>query len=239
MSPELFAFVFVGVVTQTMTGFGFNVVAVTLGSLLLPLETWLPVVITLNIPMTAWIAARNHRHIDWALVLRRVLPLMLLGGAAGLALVFALTGDGLKRLFGALVVVIAARELFKLLRGTPPPANPRGATPWMLAAGVAQGMYGSGGPFLVHALARLQLGKAVFRASMIVVWLVLNVLLVIAYAAKGWWTPATGQQVLWLLPLLPVGIWLGNWLHVHAPERRFAIAVQGVLLAAGLALLLR
>ena len=125
MSPELFAFVFVGVVTQTMTGFGFNVVAVTLGSLLLPLETWLPVVITLNIPMTAWIAARNHRHIDWALVLRRVLPLMLLGGAAGLALVFALTGDGLKRLFGALVVVIAARELFKLLRGTPPPANPR------------------------------------------------------------------------------------------------------------------
>lgn len=230
-----------GVVTQTMTGFGFNVVAVTLGSLLLPLEFWLPVVITLNIPMTGWIAWQERVHINWPLVLRRILPLMIAGGVLGLAALFLVSGSWLKHGFGVLVVLIALRELRKLLMVThaAPAANSTGAPPWMFAAGIAQGMYGCGGPFLVHALTRLNLGKSAFRASMIVVWLTLNCLLVVAYLIKGWWTAEVAVQTAWLLPVLPLGIWLGNWLHDHAPARQFAIVVQCVLLAAGLALAVR
>ncbi|MBR9813728.1 sulfite exporter TauE/SafE family protein [bacterium] len=238
LHAALAAIVLGGLITQTMTGFGFNVVAVTLGSLMVPLDAWLPVVITLNIPMSAWIAVQERAHINWPLVLRRILPLMIAGGVLGLAALFLVSGDWLKRGFGLLVVAIALRELYKLLIAGQPamPVSTKGAPPWMFAAGIAQGMYGSGGPFLVHALTRLNLGKATFRASMIVVWLTLNCLLVVAYVAKGWWTASVGVQTAWLLPLVPVGIVIGNWLHNHAPARQFAIVVQCVLLAAGLAL---
>lgn len=240
LHAALGAMVLGGVVTQTMTGFGFNVVAVTLGSLLLPLQFWLPVVITLNIPMTAWIAWQERTHINWPLVVQRILPLMIAGGVLGLAALFLVSGTWLKRVFGIMVVIIALRELRKLLIAQRAvPASGRGAPPWMFAAGIAQGMYGCGGPFLVHALTRLNLGKAAFRASMIVVWLSLNCLLVVAYLLKGWWTVPVAAQTAWLLPMLPLGIWLGNWLHDHAPARQFAIVVQCVLLAAGLALAVR
>ena len=240
LHAALGAMVLGGVITQTMTGFGFNVVAVTLGSLFLPLEFWLPVVIALNIPMTAWIAWQERAQINWPLVLQRILPLMIAGGVLGLAALFLVPGTGLKRVFGVMVVIIALRELHKLLVDQDPkPASGRGASPWMFAAGIAQGMYGCGGPFLVHALTRLNLDKATFRASMIVVWLTLNCLLLVAYLANGWLTAEVAVQAAWLLPLLPLGIWLGNWLHDHAPARQFAIVVQCVLLAAGLALAFR
>ena len=241
LHAALGAIVLGGLITQTMTGFGFNVVAVTLGSLLVPLEAWLPVVITLNIPMSAWIAVQERQHILWSLVLKRILPLMIVGGVLGLAALFIVSGDWLKRGFGLLVVAIALRELYKLLiaREAAAPSSSKGAPPWMFAAGIAQGMYGSGGPFLVHALTRLNLGKASFRASMIVVWLTLNCLLVLAYVIKGWWTASVGIQTAWLLPLVPIGILIGNWLHNHAPARQFAIVVQCVLLAAGLALVIK
>ena len=45
-----------------------------------------------------------------------------------------------------------------------------------------------------------------------------------------------GLRATWLVLLVPPGIWLGDWLHHHASERGFAVAVQLVLLAAGLAL---
>ena len=85
LHAALGAMVLGGVITQTMTGFGFNVVAVTLGSLFLPLEFWLPVVIALNIPMTAWIAWQERAQINWPLVLQRILPLMIAGGVLAAA----------------------------------------------------------------------------------------------------------------------------------------------------------
>lgn len=63
----LAAIVLAGLMIQTMTGFGFNVVAVTLGAWLLPIKTWLPIVVALNLPMSAWVAWRNRGDIDWTL----------------------------------------------------------------------------------------------------------------------------------------------------------------------------
>ena len=76
LDATLAVIVLAGLIIQTMTGFGFNVVAVTLGALFLPIKAWLPIVVALNLPMSAWVAARNRADIDWDLLLRRILPVM-------------------------------------------------------------------------------------------------------------------------------------------------------------------
>lgn len=106
--------VLAGLVIQTMTGFGFNVVAVTLGALLLPIKIWLPVVVALNLPMSAWVAWRNRDAIDWTLLLRQILPVMAVGFAVGVAAAFVLSGNWLRTSFGVLVVLLALRELLRL-----------------------------------------------------------------------------------------------------------------------------
>lgn len=230
-----------GLLIQTMTGFGFNVIAVTLGALLVPIKLWLPVVVTLNLPMAGWVAWRNRQHIDTPLLLRRILPLMLAGGAVGLGLTLALSGDALKRVFGVLVVALAVRELWRLLVAaqTEAPSATRPAVAWVLVAGVLQGMYASGGPPLVYALSKVRIDRATFRATLMTLWFTLNACLLVAYAISGLWTVDTAIRCAWLLPLVPLGIALGDWLHHRASDRAFSIAVQAVLLAAGTALVVR
>lgn len=233
--------VLAGLVIQTMTGFGFNVVAVTLGALLLPIKLWLPVVVALNLPMSAWVAWRHRDSIDWSLLLRQILPIMGLGFIAGVAAAFVLSGGWLRTSFGVLVVLLALRELLRLsglraqgVTDTAPQTQP--ARPWVLLAGLVQGLYASGGPLLVHALARLDIPRARFRATLMTIWFSLNLVLSLAYLLGGFWTADMGLRAAWLVLLVPPGIWLGDWLHHHASERGFAVAVQLVLLGAGLAL---
>ncbi|MBB86460.1 MAG: permease [Xanthomonadales bacterium] len=234
----LAAIVLAGLMIQTMTGFGFNVVAVTLGAWLLPIKTWLPIVVALNLPMSAWVAWRNRGDIDWTLLLRRILPVMAVGFAAGVALAFVLSGDVLKRAFGALVAALALRELIRLL-GQAVERREAAAHParvWVLLAGLVQGLYASGGPLLVHALSRVQISRSRFRATLMTIWFTLNSGLSVAYLVGGLWTTDMAVRAAWLLPLVPIGLWVGDWLHHHASERGFAVAVQTVLLVAGLGL---
>ena len=232
--------VLAGLVIQTMTGFGFNVVAVTLGALLLPIKIWLPVVVALNLPMSAWVAWRNRDAIDWTLLLRQILPVMAVGFAVGVAAAFVLSGNWLRTSFGVLVVLLALRELLRLsggvqaASGAVPQSRP--ARLWVLLAGLVQGLYASGGPLLVHALARMEIPRARFRATLMTIWFTLNLVLSIAYLSGGFWTVDMGLRAAGLVLLVPPGLWLGDWLHHHASERGFAVAVQLVLLAAGLAL---
>jgi uncharacterized membrane protein YfcA len=69
------------------------------------------------------------------------------------------------------------------------------------------------------------------------VWLTLNTLLVITYVSRGQITLNTLQSSLWLLPTLPAGIALGEWLHHKVNERQFRIGVFALLVLAGGALL--
>ena len=62
----------------------------------LPFKIWLPVVVALNLPMSAWVAWRNRDAIDWTLLLRQILPVMAVGFAVGVAAAFVLSGNWLR-----------------------------------------------------------------------------------------------------------------------------------------------
>ncbi len=224
--------------TQAMIGFGANIIALTLGAHLLALETLLPVVVALNLPLSGWLVYKDHAAVAWPLLLQRIFPVMGIGFLAGIALSYALHGPLLALGFGVVVFGLAGWELLRLLRRTSPhqELGPLAFVSFVGLAGLVQGLYASGGPFLAYAAARLQLSRLAFRATLLVVWLVLNALLTMNFAIAGRFTPLVGTWILSLLPVVFVGLIVGDWAHHRVPERAFRISLYLVLMLSGAAL---
>jgi uncharacterized membrane protein YfcA len=225
---------------EAATGFGATVIAVALGVHLFPLAELLPVIVPLGLVLSASIAWRERAHTDRRLLLRRILPLMIVGLAFGLAIFETASNTALQRVFGAFIVVVAALELWRTRAAAPaapalPPALHAAA---LLGAGVIHGLFSSGGPLLVYALGRAPVAKRAFRATLSTVWVVMATALSTAYALRGHVDVGTLKATAALLPVLGIAFVAGNWLHGRLDELRFRKFVYVLLLAAGLTSLL-
>lgn len=231
-------FILLAYTLEAVTGFGSVVVALSLGALLMPIDALLPILVPLNIAMTGYLVGRHWRLVDGVLLLRTVLPGMLLGMGIGYLLLPHLDSLPLKRGLGVLILGFAGRELWRLRSRAPERAH----TPaWAMrlatgAAGVCHGLFASGGPLLVYALATRPLDKARLRATLVCVWFTLNGLLTLAFLLDGRLRPAL-PQVLAYMPLLLLGVWLGERLHRRFDERHFRLAIHCLLLVSGVLLL--
>lgn len=231
-------FILLAYTLEAVTGFGSVVVALSLGALLMPIDVLLPILVPLNIAMTGYLVGRHWWLIDGQLLLRTVLPGMLIGMGIGYLLLPHLDPLPLKRGLGVLILWFAGRELWRLRANAPA----RGHTPsWVVrlatgAAGICHGLFASGGPLLVYALATRPLDKARLRATLVCVWFTLNGLLTLAFLIDGRLRPAL-PQVLAYAPLLLLGVWLGEHLHQRFEERHFRLAIHCLLLVSGTLLL--
>ncbi|MBN49087.1 MAG: permease [Spongiibacteraceae bacterium] len=233
----LAVFVFVAYTIETITGFGSIVIALSLGALLLPISLMLPVLVPLNICMTGYLAVRHRRNIHWPTLLKLILPMMAIGTLLGYGLRPWLGDAGMRSLFALLIIWFAGRELYRYWRSSDNGAQRSGwlTRTWMLLAGVTHGLFASGGPLLVYALAGIQLDKAQFRATLISVWFTLNSLLTLIFAFDGSLFASLPRLVLFL-PVLVLGVLLGEWLHTRISEQRFRLAVFLLLLITGICL---
>lgn len=218
---------------QAMTGFGSIVLALTFGALVFDIKTLVPLLVVLNILMTIPMAWMNRRHIETELLLKRILPFMLLGLLAGVLLSPLINELWAKMIFAALIIWISLRSLFTSSDST---QSATGRNLTISAAGIAHGLFASGGPLLVYALARSQINKQAFRATLLTLWATLNVTLTCWFLWQG---KLAGQSmnILILAPCVFVGAWLGNILHHKINEKLFLKVVFSLLLVVGLLLL--
>lgn len=230
-------FILLAYTLEAVTGFGSIVIALSLGALLLPIDQLLPVLVPLNIGMTGYLVWRHRQMIDRPLLLGTILPGMLIGTLLGYLLLPYLDEALLKRGFGVLILWFASRELWRLRHASALPVRPQWLTRLLtLGAGLSHGLFASGGPLLVFGLAGTSLDKARFRATLVSVWFTLNSLLTLAFLVDGRLLPAL-PQVLAYAPLLLVGLWAGERLHLRFDERHFRIAIYILLLVTGTLLL--
>lgn len=229
-------FVLVSYTIEAITGFGSLVIALSLGALLLPLPELLPVLVPLNILMSGFLAWRNRQHIDRALLFKVILPLMLGGTLIGFALHNWLAADLLKMLLGLLIIWFAARELCRIQSGITVSPHPNWLSRLLtLSAGITHGLFASGGPLLVYAMAGTTLDKSRLRATMLCVWFSLNTSLSVLLLIEGQLLPALPRLLLFI-PLLLVGVLAGDYLHQRINEQRFRQMVYALLAATGLLL---
>ena len=231
--------VFGAYTTQAMTGFGSIIIALALGAHLYPLQQLLPVLVALNVPLCLYLVIRHRRHLQGRLLAREILPWMGAGLGIGVLLAGVIRGQWLEQLFGLLVVMLAAWELWRMRSQQPKPAaGLMGMRASLGGAGIVHGLYASGGPLLVYALSRRQLPPAAMRCTLMTVWLIFNTTLLAVYIWRGQWTAEAVAQTLLLLPLIPPGIVLGEWLHTRISVRGYYLLLQILLLVSGMALIL-
>lgn len=202
---------------------------------------------------TAILSARAHHRrggVDGAAV-RRLLPGIIIGALIGAWLATRIDSDHLGRIFGAFEVAIG---LWMLLNIQPPEARIPRRSIWMgggTLIGAISSLIGIGGgtlttPFLVSQ--GLELRRAIGSAAALGVPISIGASLVFAlpqWTEPGLETPAWSLGYLYLPAILGVvvgtavsvrgGVWLAHHLPVAILRRGFA----GVLILAGILMLVR
>jgi uncharacterized membrane protein YfcA len=239
----LFALIVVAAyAVQTAIGFGSTLICVTFGAHLIGLQEVIHLVVPISFLQTGYIVIRHHDGIHWALLLKRVLPLMAIGMAIAFVLLARISGPWLGLAFGVMVLVLSARDLHRLRAGDAileEPISRPASVAALFGAGVVHGIYASGGPMLVYAIGREGLSKKVFRSTLCMVWIVLNSILVTRFVLTGEYDQAVAIDVLLLVPTVPLGVLIGEWVHHKVDERTFKAAVLVLLIAAAISLIVR
>jgi hypothetical protein len=222
--------------TEGAIGFGGTVIAACLGAQLIPLDELLPAFVPLNLAMSAWLLITGRDAIAWRILLRTIAIPVAIGAAIGLALFHVPAKTLLAAIFGGFVALLATVQLFR-------PASRPLPLLWqrvfLVAGGVAHGLFGTGGPMIVYVTRRELADKRAFRATLAVLWFVLNIALLVNFLSLGLYTRHTAELGGAIgLALLP-GLWLGQRLHDALDGARFERVVWTLLLVAGLALAIR
>lgn len=233
------AFILLSYTIEAITGFGSIVIALSLGALLMPINELLPILVPLNIFMSGFLVIKHRNHIQWRLLLLIIGPLMITGTLMGNWLRPTLGNQQLAALFAVVIIAFGARELYKSLRQVIERRHPRWLNQALIAgAGLTHGLFASGGPLLVFSLVGSTLNKSQMRATLLAVWFTLNTLLTLTFLWQGTLTQ-TLPTIAMYLPLLAVGIWMGEKLHHTVSELVFKRIIYGLLIATGSLLLIR
>jgi len=234
--------VFLSNVVESVAGFGATILALTLGARFFPIEELIPILVPLNVLLSAYIVLTYRRDINWHLLKTRILPFTLIGMPIGIWIFRMAPGASLKLAFGVIVVSLGVFELVRGLqtqRTEPKPLGILGSAGFLIAGGIMQGLYASGGPFVVYYFSRTVKEKAAFRTTLSFLWLVLNILLIFSLVQGAQINSYTLQFSLYLLPFVLAGIFVGTRVHSWVSERQFKLAVYALLALAGLSLIYR
>ena len=170
--------------------------------------------------------------------LRILLPAALGGTGLGFLTAQSISADGLRVIVAVVALVYAARYFSRRRdgRGGAPPHRGLGLF-WGLLAGFTSFSIHAGGPPLHAYLLPQRMHRTTFQATGIGFFFVVNWSKVLPYAWLGQWTPDNLAMSLVLLPLAPVGVALGRYLHTRVDDELFYQVVHASLLVIGVKLL--
>lgn len=222
---------------EAVTGFGCTVLALPLVTALLGLREGVMVLTILAWVLALYIVVSKRRNLD----LRRfavIVAFVLAGLPVGMYLFRTADAQPLKRVLAVFIVLAAAAQLLFLLKGKPwKPPRVIGYL-ILVAGGVVHGLFSSGGPLVVLYASAALPEKGAFRATLCLLWLTLNSIIIGSYLAAGSLTPKISLETAALLPFLVLGIFIGERLHERVQPRAFSAVVFSTLLATGVVMLL-
>jgi uncharacterized membrane protein YfcA len=184
--------------------------------------------------------AAHWRRWDW-----RVVGILLAGALIGVGLgtmfIASVSPTALRRVLGVLILAFA---LYRLLEKRLYERLHFQSRPWHgvlagVAAGFASAIASAGGPPTAIYLLSLNLSPAVFVATSALFFTVINWVKVPYYLSAGILRLDLSWQFAWLLPLTPLGVWMGKRLVQRIDRLWFERLVIVLLLLSSWMLLFR
>ena len=222
------------------TGFG-AAAAMPLLGVAVPIKILVPVWTLLGLASSITIAWRDRRFVSFEHMLR-LLPSCLIGVAIGLYVFTALDARTLARGLGVLVVIYGVHSLALTLRPRPRwRLSPRFVAP---AAGLLGGAVGTtfgtmASLFFAIYFDVIRMAKDEFRATMSAMVLALSIARGIGYFAVGEFSRDVLLVFAVALPMMLIGIFLGDRFHTTMSELTFRCVVSAALIVSGIALLVK
>jgi hypothetical protein len=180
----------------------------------------------------------------WGRWERWLVFLLLPGALAGVAVgTVVLTNVSPETLRNVLAATILAFTLYKFLEARLLGLVAYRPHPWhgVLAGGVSgftSAIANNGGPPATIYLLLQDLQPRTFIATSALFFFILNYIKVPFYLAAGLFNPQQFLQVAWLLPLVPIGVWIGRLFVDRAGKALYDRVILAILAASAVLLLL-
>lgn len=235
MEKVLFLVAFFAAYTvQAITGFAGNIFAMPVGTTLLGLSSTVAVLNAMGVFACGLLTLLNLKSVNWR-ELGKILAVMTVFMLIGIWLDTLIPLDILLRIYGAVIVIVGLKNLLI--------ANQKPLPEWALwiilaLAGLIQGMFVSGGAFLViYAIQKLQ-DRQQFRITLSATWAILNCIYAVIAAQQGYFTGDVIQIILMCVPLALAATFLGSKLQERISQEKFLKFTYVLLLFIGATLLI-
>jgi uncharacterized membrane protein YfcA len=220
-----------------ISGFGSGLLAVPLLAHFLPLTFVVPLILVTDFLASLALGTHTRRHARWDEV-KPLIPFSILGVLAGTTLLVNLPKTPLLATLGVFVLLFGARSVLNL-HGTRIVSR-RWAIPAGLAGGAIGALFGTGGPpYVIYLNHRLH-DKGELRATFSGLFLIDGGLRIVAFLIAGLLLHAELLlTILATLPLVALGLFLGNRVHIGLSPLQMQRLIGMILLVSGTSLLWR
>ena len=226
----LLAYIILGI-----SGFGSALVTTTLMVHFLPLQTVVPLVVTVDFLATVSNGVRFREHVEVA-ELKLLIPAVIVGILSGVTLLATLPKHAALLTLGGFVTSYGIYRL--VTRPSTKPVSRWWGIPTGLIGGLIGGLFGVGGPIYATYLAARIHDPAKMRATLSAVFSFSTGLRLTVYVISGlilqyevWWA------FLLLFPAMPVGLAIGHRLHARLTREQVGRFISVLLVISGLSLL--
>lgn len=231
MTPDIYLAAFfillLAYFIRGITGFGSGLIAIPLLAHFLPLTFVVPLVLVLDFIASVVLSRHTHLQVRWDEI-RSLLPASIAGILIGALLLVNLPREPLLIGLGLFVIFFGLRYLFNV--HSEKPISRWWSLPTGLSGGLIGAMFGTGGPpFVVYLSHRLH-DKTQLRGTLSGLFMLDGALRIVTFLVMGLLLQTDMlSSILLALPLLGLGLYLGNRVHLGI-SRRQMLAVIGVLL---------
>ncbi|HVY05069.1 MAG TPA: sulfite exporter TauE/SafE family protein [Burkholderiales bacterium] len=226
----LLAYIILGI-----SGFGSALVTIPLLVHFLPLQSVVPLVVTVDFLATVSNGLRFREHVEVS-ELKLVIPSVIVGILSGVTLLATLPKHAALILLG---VFVTGYGIYRLAtRPSTKPVSRWWGIPTGLIGGLIGGLFGVGGPiYATYMSARIH-DPARMRATLSAVFSFSTGLRLVVYLLSGlllqpeiWWA------FLLLVPAMPIGLAIGHRLHTKLTRDQVGRFISVLLVVSGVSLL--
>lgn len=220
-----------------VSGFGSGLIAVPLLAHFLPLTFVVPLILVADFSASILLGLHVRRHARWDEI-RPLLPFGFIGVVAGTTLLINVPRTPLLITLGLLVLIFGVRSVLNLHGSRV--IHRRWAVPAGLIGGTISGLFGTGGPPYVIYLNHRIHKPAELRATFTGLFFLEGLWRIITFIVAGlFYDVALITATLAVLPLIALGLWLGNRVHVGLTPPQMQHLIGALLLVSGTSLLWR
>ena len=239
MTPEIYLAAFfillVAYFLRGITGFGSGLIAIPLLAHFLPLTFVVPMVLVLDFVASVALSRHTRLQVRWDEI-RFLLPASIVGILLGTFLLVNLPREPLLVALASFVIFFGLRYVFNV-HGEKPISR-WWSLPTGLIGGLIGALFGTGGPPYVVYLSHRLHDKTQLRGTLSGLFMLDGALRIITFLIFGLLLQTEMLTALLLaLPLMALGLYLGNRVHLGISHRQQLAIIGGLLLLSGGSLL--